>query len=135
MGKSLSGKVIIVTGAEVGIGRAIVLRCSAEGARITAAGLVEKGLKETARMAGRGAAVLPVVTDIREPDKVQAAVERTVSEFGRLDAAVANAGGMFGKSAPIIDADLDGWKLTIDTNLTGTFITLCAAARVLVEQG
>lgn len=135
MKQLLSGKVIIVTGAESGIGRAITLRCAAEGARITAAGLVEAGLKETASLAGSDANVLPLLTDVRDPDQVEAAVERTVSEFGRLDAAVANAGAAFTSPAPLINTDIDGWKRTLDTNLTGTFITLRAAARVLVAQG
>ena len=135
MEQRLAGKVIIVTGAESGIGRAITLRCAAEGARLTAAGLVEEGLKETARLAGANAIVLPQPTDIRDPDQVEAMVKRTVSELGHLDAAVANAGGSKAPSAPLMDTDLDGWKLTIDTNLTGTFITLRAAARVLVAQG
>ena len=135
MEQRLAGKVIIVTGAESGIGRAITLRCAAEGARVTAAGLMEDGLKETVSLAGSKAIVLPLPTDIRDPDQVQATVERTVSQFGRLDAAVANAGGAMTPPAPFIDADLEGWKRTIDTNLTGTFITLRAAARVLVAQG
>lgn len=135
MEQRLTGKVIIVTGAESGIGRAITLRCAAEGARVAAAGLVEKGLKETAGLAGGDGRVLPLRTDIRDPEQVEAAVKRTVSEFGRLDAAVANAGGGLARPAPFIDTDLEGWKLNIDTNLTGTFITLRAAARVLVAQG
>jgi NAD(P)-dependent dehydrogenase (short-subunit alcohol dehydrogenase family) len=135
MEQRLSGKVIIVTGAESGIGRAITLRCAAEGARVTAAGLVEDGLKETSSLAGRGGTVLPLPTDIRDKDQVEATVNRTVSEFGRLDAAVANAGGVLASRVPFMDSDLEGWKLTVDTNLTGTFITLRAAARVLVAQG
>lgn len=135
MEQRLAKKVIIVTGAESGIGRAITLRCAAEGARITAAGLVEAGLKETARLAGSDGIVLPLRTDVRDPDQVQAMVERTVSEFGRLDAAVANAGGALAPPATLMETDLDGWKLTVDTNLTGAFLTLRAAARVLVAQG
>jgi NAD(P)-dependent dehydrogenase (short-subunit alcohol dehydrogenase family) len=135
MEQRLAGKVIIVTGAESGIGRAITLRCAAEGAKITATGLVEDGLKETAKMAGSKAAVLPLVTDVRDNNQVEAAVKRTVSEFGRLDAAVANAGGSWAPRAPLIDSDIEGWKRTIDTNLTGVFLTLRAAARVLVAQG
>jgi NAD(P)-dependent dehydrogenase (short-subunit alcohol dehydrogenase family) len=135
MEQRLAGKVIIVTGAESGIGRAITLRCAAEGAKVTATGLVEDGLKETARLAGSKAIVLPLATDVRDPDQVEAAVKRTVSEFGRLDAAVANAGGSWAPMAPLIDIDLEGWKKTIDINLTGVFITLRAAARVLVAQG
>lgn len=131
----LSGKSIIVTGAESGLGRAIALRIAADGASVVAAGLQEDGLKETAAIAGSDAAVIPMVTDIRDPQMVDATVARAVHEFGRLDAAVANAGGGFQPMASLMDTDLEGWKLTIDTNLTGTFITLRAAARQMMAQG
>jgi len=131
----LVGKSILVTGAESGLGRAIALRVAADGAQVTAAGLQTEGLEETAKLAGGGASVIAVPTDIRDPDQVAATVEQAVAEFGKLDAAVANAGGALAPAASLMDTDLDGWKLTVETNLTGTFITLRAAARQMVEQG
>ena len=130
----LAGKSILVTGAESGLGRAIALRIAADGAQVTAAGLKTDGLKETAELAG-GGSVVPVTTDIRDPEQMDATVQRAVDEYGKLDAAVANAGGSLAPPAELMDTDLDGWKLTVDTNLTGTFITLRAAARQMMSQG
>ena len=131
----LAGKAVLVTGAESGLGRAITLRIAADGALVTAAGLRAEGLKETTALAGSAAGVIPLVTDVRDPDQVAATVARTVREFGKMDAAVANAGGALAPPASLMETDLDGWKLTLDTNLTGTFITLRAAARQMMAQG
>ncbi len=135
MADRLEGKVIIVTGGESGLGRAIALRCAAEGAGVTVAGLVGEGLEETAEMAKGETPMLTATTDIRDPDQVKETVERTVKHFGRLDAAVANAGGSFASQIPLVDAEIDAWKHMVDVNLTGTFITLQAAARALIKQG
>jgi NAD(P)-dependent dehydrogenase (short-subunit alcohol dehydrogenase family) len=132
----LAGKSILVTGAESGLGRAITLRVASDGGQVTAVGLRTDGLKETADLAEKSdGSVTPITSDIRDPDQMEAAVQRAVDEYGKLDAAVANAGGSLAPPASLMDTDLDGWKLTVDTNLTGTFITLRAAARQMMSQG
>jgi NAD(P)-dependent dehydrogenase (short-subunit alcohol dehydrogenase family) len=131
----LEGKVVVITGAESGIGRAVSLRCAAEGAHLALAGLVEEGLQETAQLAGEDAATIVIPTDIRDAEQVDALFAATVKEFGRLDAAFANAGGAIRTAAELADSDLDIWKQMVETNLTGTFITLRAAARILIDQG
>ena len=130
----LAGKVVVVTGAESGIGRAIALRCAAEGASVAVSGLVADGLAETATLSQGKTSMLTQVADIRDPDQIRELMEQTVARFGRLDAAVANAGGG-SPGCPLIDIKLEDWTNTIALNLTGTFITLQAAARVLVAQG
>ena len=134
-GGRLAGKSVLVTGAESGLGRATTLRIAADGAQVIAAGLNTAGLDETVELAGGEASVIAVTTDIRDEHQVAASVERAVAEYGKLDAAFANAGGAFMAPASLMDTDLDGWKLTVDTNLTGTFITLRAAARQMMKQG
>lgn len=131
----LAGKSIVVTGAESGLGRAIALRVAADGALVTAAGIRGDGLRETVDLAGPEAAMMPVTTDIRDPEQMESTVRRAVEEFGRLDAAVANAGGSLAPPASLMDTELEGWQMVVDTNLTGTFITLRAAARQMVDQG
>jgi NAD(P)-dependent dehydrogenase (short-subunit alcohol dehydrogenase family) len=131
----LEGKVVVITGAESGIGRAVSLRCAEEGAHVALAGLVEEGLQETAKLAGEDAQTITVRTDIRDAEQVDALFAATVKEFGRLDAAFANAGGAMRTPSELVDSDLDLWKQMIETNLTGTFITLRAAARILIDQG
>jgi len=133
----LSGKVVIVTGAETGIGRAIALRLASDGASVTAAGINTDGLAETldlARQAGAGERMLTMAVDIREDDQVQAMVDDTVATFGRLDAAIANAGVMI-ERRPFIESTHEEWHHVLSVNLHGTFRTLQAATRVLKRQG
>ena len=135
--KGLAGKVVAVTGGETGIGRAIVLRCAAEGAHVAAAGIQPDkldevvGRAEEAQSPGR---VIAVPTDVRERAQIDALFERTVAEFGRFDAVVANA-ATFNPQTPLIDTDMADWHRVIAVNLTGAFETLQAAARVLLAQG
>ena len=133
----LSGKVVIVTGAETGIGRAIALRLASDGASVTAAGINSDGLAETldlARQADAGERMLTMAVDIREDDQVQAMVDDTVATFGRLDAAIANAGVMI-ERRPFIESTHEEWHHVLSVNLHGTFRTLQAATRVLKRQG
>lgn len=131
----LSGKIVVVTGAESGIGKAISLACAAEGASIVVAGLVTEKLHATAEeIRNRGAKSVAVETDISNPESVAKLFEVAQHAFGRIDAAVANA-GIIGDQTPALDMTLDNWKRTIDVNLTGTFLTVTEAARVLVKLG
>jgi NAD(P)-dependent dehydrogenase (short-subunit alcohol dehydrogenase family) len=132
---TLSGKVVVVTGAESGIGRAISLACGAEGASVVAAGLMIEKLHSTAdEIRKRGAMAVAVHTDISNPESVRNLFEVAQHTFGKIDAAVANA-GITGEQSPAIDLTLENWKRIIEVNLTGTFLTVTAAARILVRQG
>jgi NAD(P)-dependent dehydrogenase (short-subunit alcohol dehydrogenase family) len=134
---NLSGKVVLVTGAETGIGRAIALRAAADGACVTAAGINREGLDETvklAREAGAGERFLDLDVDVRDPAQVQKMVDDTVAEFGRLDAAVANAGVMI-QRRPFVESTHEEWHHVLSVNLHGTFHTLQAVTRVLRRQG
>jgi NAD(P)-dependent dehydrogenase (short-subunit alcohol dehydrogenase family) len=91
--RSYEGKVAFVTGAANGIGRATALAFAREGANVAVADVAEIGNRETARiieeLAGR---VLAVKCDVTRAEDVKAAPDRTISAFGRLDAAFNNAG-------------------------------------------
>jgi NAD(P)-dependent dehydrogenase (short-subunit alcohol dehydrogenase family) len=137
MSSRLAGKSIMVTGGESGIGRAIVLRCLAEGASVAIAGLNPEDMELTvgdARAAGAGGRVLAVPTDVTQADQVQNAIDGTVGQFGRLDAAIANAGA-FNTHTPFGEWDVADWERVIAVNLTGVFYVLHAAAKVLIAQG
>ena len=132
----LTGKVVIVTGAESGIGRCIVQRCIEDGAFVTAAGINDEALRETAEICaelGGKERLLCTNTDVREPTSVMDMINQTLEKFGRLDAAVANAGITLGQSQ-FVDITLDDWDQMIATNLRGVFITIQKACKVLLEQ-
>lgn len=135
MSAPLAGKVVVVTGAESGIGRAIATVCAAQGARLCIAGIDAERLAETeALIAAEGEAPLAVPTDITDPDAIDRLYAATDARHGRLDGVVANAGIIL-HSGPMHETSLDDWDRTIATNLRGTFLTLRAGARYLVEQG
>ena len=91
----LSGKTVLVTGGESGIGRAIVLRCLNEGASVVIAGINEEDISKTisdAEADGAKERVSAIVTDVTNSEQVQNAIDLTINNYGRLDAAIANAG-------------------------------------------
>ena len=124
MNHNLTGKVVIVTGAESGIGRCIVERCIEDGASVTAAGIDVGGLKQTTERCGKLGGKEHIIwaeTDVREPASINDMINRTLAKFGRLDAAVANAGIVLGQS-PFVDITLDQWDQMMATNLRGVFL-------------
>lgn len=131
----LRNRTILVTGAESGIGRAIALECAAQGARIAAVGLVAEALEETASTirAGGGEAVA-LVADIASEEAVRDAFGRCLAHYGRLEGVVANA-GIVHPPTPAVDITPEVWRRVIEVNLTGAFLTVAEAARVLVGQG
>jgi NAD(P)-dependent dehydrogenase (short-subunit alcohol dehydrogenase family) len=135
--KGLAGKTVVVTGGETGIGRAIVLRCAGEGANTIAAGVQTDKLAEVealAREAKSSGRVIAVPTDVSKRAQIDALFARAVDEFGRLDAAVANA-ATFGAPTPFAECSMADWHRVMAVNLTGVFETLQAAVRILLKQG
>jgi NAD(P)-dependent dehydrogenase (short-subunit alcohol dehydrogenase family) len=120
----LRDQVAIVTGGSRGIGEAIALRFAAEGAAVTVAGTSASDLERVTRLIGeRGGRAIASVTDVADERQVQAMVERTLAEFGRLDVLVNNA-GISGPTARAEDVALADWNHTLAVNMTGAF--LCA---------
>lgn len=124
----LDGQVVLVTGAAGGIGTATSILCGRLGARIVACGRRADSLD---RLVGdlddSGIECHAVPMTIRDPEQVAALVDAAYDRFGRLDVVVNNAGGQF--SAPALDISPKGWAAVVDTNLTGTWYVMQAAAR------
>ena len=132
---SLSGKVVLVTGAESGIGRAIATVCAAQGAEVCLAGIDEAGLAGTsALIAAAATPPLAVRTDIRDADQIDHLFGEIDARHGRLDAVVANA-GIIAHSGPMHETSIEDWDRVMAVNLRGTFLTLRAGARYLIAQG
>lgn len=131
---NLKDKSVVVTGAESGIGRAVALRCLSLGANVCAAGFQSDGLTETLELGdlSAGGRMVKFELDIRDEGKVTSLYAFTIQKFGRLDAVVANAGVI--ALAPFETIDISEWERIISVNLTGTFLTLQGAAKVLLKQ-
>jgi NADP-dependent 3-hydroxy acid dehydrogenase YdfG len=120
----LNGTVALVTGASSGIGEATAVALSGLGAAIALVARRGDRLRELAGRIGDGALVIEA--DITQADQARGAVERTVSELGRLDTLVNNAGVML--LGPVQDAPLQEWQQMIDVNVSG--LLYCAHAAV-----
>lgn len=131
----LQGRVVLVTGAERGIGRETARRAAAEGADIAAIGLDRAGLDSlVAEVSATGRRAAARVADVAEVDAVTAAIDALVGELGRLDVAHANA-GILVPAATITDLDLDDWHRVLAVNLTGVLLTFRAAVPHFGPEG
>jgi len=119
---------MLITGAGSGIGAAVAERAAADGWEVTICGRRPGPLAEVAERTG----ARPVAADITDPAAVQALVDGTVAEQGRLDCVVANAGVMRGGS--VADLDPADWELTLRTNLTAPYLLARAALPHLLAR-
>lgn len=132
---TMQGKVVIVTGASAGIGRATALAFGREGASVVVADVdVARGETVADEIERLGVEALFVPADISRADEVVALVARAVERFGRLDYAFNNA-GVEGEAAPTGDCTLENWHRTIGINLTGTFMCMHAEIARMLETG
>jgi NADP-dependent 3-hydroxy acid dehydrogenase YdfG len=123
----LNGTVALVTGASSGIGEATALSLAAQGASVALAARRADRLEQLAdriHETGASGTALPLEVDLSDRDQARQAVERTVSELGRLDILINNAGLML--LGPAVDADFDEWQRMLDVNVDG--ILYCAHA-------
>ncbi len=126
----LKDKVVVVTAAAgTGIGGAVARRCAEEGAQVVISDWHEKRLEKAA--ADLGAHAIPC--DVTNEEQVQALINGTVAEYGRLDVMINNAG--MGGTRSIVDMTDEEWARVVDVTLNGTFRCTRAALRQMVTQG
>ncbi len=131
-----AGKVVFVTGAASGIGRATALAFAARGSSVVAADVSEQGNRETARLIDKqGGRALPIRCDVTRAEDVKAGLARTIEVFGRLDFAFNNAGIEPRKPAPTAEYEEEEWNRIIDTNLRGVFLCMKHEIPLILEQG
>ncbi len=131
----MSNHVVLITGALTGIGRAAALAFAQEGSRVVVAGRHEEtGQALVAELRGIGAGAEFIGADVRREDDVRDLVDRTVTRFGRLDAAVNNA-GTEGKPGPVTEQTAESYAATFDTNVLGTLLSMKHELRVMQAQG
>ncbi len=129
--QNIENKTAYITGGAKGIGFGIAEALVKNGVKVAISGRDTHALEKAQQALGKQN-VLILQSDIRNFNDERKAVEHIVSEFGKLDIVIANAG--IGKFAPIDEMSLEDWNTMIDTNLTGAFHTLKAAVEQLKEN-
>jgi NAD(P)-dependent dehydrogenase (short-subunit alcohol dehydrogenase family) len=120
----LQSKVVIVTGGATGIGRAVAGRVIADGGAVVIAGRREAaGEQAAAELRKGGGQALFVATDVTVEREAERLVEVAVAEFGRLDGAVNNAGGV-NAMGPVHTVGSEAWHTELEHNLTSVFYCL-----------
>ena len=131
----MSTRVILITGALTGIGRATALAFAHNGAHIVVSGRrEEEGRALASELRSLGTEAEFIRADVRHDDEVSALVDQTVARFGRLDIAV-NAAGTEGKPGPATEQSAETYAATFDTNVLGTVLSLKHELRIMQAQG
>jgi len=128
-------KVVLITGASSGIGRATAEAFAAKGANIVVAARRKKELDTlVTSIEAKGGKASAIRTDVSIAKNVEQMVAHTIKVFGRLDYAVNNA-GVEGKLNGITDLSEDDWDQVLDINLKGTFLCMKYEARAMLNLG
>ncbi|MEU6170242.1 3-oxoacyl-ACP reductase FabG [Streptomyces tanashiensis] len=124
----------VVTGAGRGIGAATAKRLAADGAAVVALDLTESDAADTvAAIRAAGGRALAVGCDVTDSAQVDAAIDRAVAEYGRLDVLVNNAGVL--RDNMLFMMSDDDWDTVVDVHLRGAFLCSRAAQRHMRRQG
>lgn len=130
---NLMKKTAIVTGAGSGIGRAAAIALARDGWSVVLAGRRAEALAATAALVPPEASVLCVPTDVTDEGSVRTLFEKTIDHFGRVDLLFNNA-GVGSPPVPLEEFSLEKWRKIVDVNLTGAFLCLREAFRVMKSQ-
>ena len=129
----LSGRVAIVTGGSIGLGRQMAEGLAEMGANLVLCARKKERCEQAAEELKKlGVQTLALGCDVKDPDQVRGVVEETSSRFGRIDILINNAGTSWG--APVEEMKLEHWNKVIETNLTGTFLFSQAAGKHMVPR-
>lgn len=132
--KHLAGRVAVVTGASLGIGRSTAIALGRCGARVVVnyrshADAAEEVVDEIKR---QGSEAMAVQADVAEQGAVEEMFGKCRSHFGEVNIAVSNAA--YSDREPFVTADMDGFRRTVDVTMWGAFHLLRAAAQQMVDQ-
>jgi 3-oxoacyl-[acyl-carrier protein] reductase len=134
---ALDGEVVVVTGANRGLGREMSLRFAREGARVVLVARTESELEAVAEECEGETLVAPA--DVTDAAEVESVIEATLDAFGRVDTLVNNAGigllSLEDGGRPTHEVSEERWRQVIDVNLTGVFLCSKAALPHMLERG
>ena len=133
----LAGRVLLVTGAGGGIGRACCQLFVARGAKVVCADVAKEAATATAKLASEahpnGAAAEAMCADVTSEQGCEHMVAFAVSKFGRLDGAL-NAAGIEGERAPLHETPMTNFDKVMDVNLRGTFLSMRAEIEQMLNE-
>lgn len=133
MGNSISGKIIVITGASSGLGEAAARLLAAEGATVVlGARRAERIEALAAELTQAGGRAFALATDVTRREQVQALVDAAVARFGRIDVLLNNAGLM--PSSPLDRLKVEDWERMIDVNIKGVLYGIAAALPHMQRQ-
>ncbi len=129
----LKGRVAIVTGGSVGLGRQMAEGLAEMGADLVlCARKIERCQRTAEELQKLGVQVLALACDVKDPASIQAVADATLKHFGRIDILINNAGTSWG--APVETMTLEQWHKVVETNLTGTFLFSQAVGKTMTAQ-
>ncbi|HLB93588.1 MAG TPA: SDR family oxidoreductase [Terriglobales bacterium] len=129
----LTGRVAIVSGGSMGLGRQMAEGLAEMGANLVLCARKKERCEAAAESLRRlGVEVLALGCDVKDKSSIDDVVEKTLARFGRIDILINNAGVSWG--APIEEMTLDQWDKVLSTNLTGTFLFCQAVAKPMTAQ-
>ena len=135
MNESLNNKVVLVTGAAGGIGQSIAKRFASKGSKVIVNDVNQEAADAvTQAIVDAGGAAMTAVADVSDGEQVGAMVDAAMTEHGRIDVLVNNA-GLVSPMLHFFEADEAWWRKIIDVNLTGHFIVSHPVARIMAKQG
>ena len=130
----LTGRVAIVTGGSIGLGRQMAEGLTEMGANVVLCARKQERCQQAAmELQQLGVKAVSLACDVKSQASVQEMVEATLSQFGRIDVLINNAGISWG--APTEEMRLEDWNKVIETNLTGTFLCAQAVGKTMIRQG
>jgi NAD(P)-dependent dehydrogenase (short-subunit alcohol dehydrogenase family) len=131
----LDGRVVVVTGAGSGIGRAFAEACAEAGGDVACVDVDGKAAAATAEsLAGHGTRVISVRADVASEEELESAFRTVDERLGPVTVAFANA-GIAGAGGELGEMALADWREVLDVNLTGVFLTMRAAVRRMTPRG
>jgi len=129
----LTGRVAIITGGSVGLGRQMAEGLAEMGANLVLCARKKERCEQAAlELQKLGVKTLALACDVKDPAGVQTVVEAAVNEFGSIDTLINNAGTSWG--APVESMTLEQWNKVIETNLTGSFLFSQAVGKIMIKQ-
>lgn len=131
---NLKDKVIIITGAGRGLGKAIALMLAKESANLVLLARTKTELESVASAArGLGANALAIPTDLRKPDEITKAVQQTLETYGTIDVLINNA-GFSPQLRPVIETRLEDWEHVMELNARAPFLLSKACLPIMLGK-